>query len=181
MGNVDSVAAETLVTDRFQTIFSEGKTEQVKPLSPVKQNYERMQSANIASAKFATSSQLDFQDFNTNRERKFLNRTSIILSPSDPLPEQVEIELEDGLFSPDESPRGTQTSTSKLRKGKKGSGTALFSTQDKMETIREGRPFGTPVLSTLEKIKDEKALNSSLFSTQEKIKKPQSERCQTVI
>lgn len=108
VGHVDSVVAQTLVTDRFQTLFSEGKTEQVKPLSPVKENFERMQSANIASAKFSTSSRLasivKTKGLDVNCERKLVNLTSIVLSPLDPFSESVEIEPEQEVFSPDGSP-----------------------------------------------------------------------------
>jgi len=95
MGNVDSVAAETLVTDRFQTLLSEGKTERVKENSPVKENYSKMLSANIASAKF-----LSPQGLSINCESQFINRTSILLSPSNP---------EDGLFSSIASPRDSSS------------------------------------------------------------------------
>ena len=107
MANVDSVAVETLVTDRFQTLFGEGKTERVRENSPVKQNYERMQFANIASAKFSSSSRLvSPRDFNNNGERKFVNLTSLMLTPSSPLSQSVvEIGPEDIIFSPLGSPR----------------------------------------------------------------------------
>jgi len=120
MPNVDSVAVETLVTDRFQTLFGEGKTERVKENSPVKQNYERMQSANIASsAKFSSSSRLvSPRDFNLNGERKFVNLTSILLNPSSPLSGSVvEIGPEEGLFSPIGSPR--ESSSPRFLKGEK--------------------------------------------------------------
>lgn len=117
MANVDSVAVETLVTDRFQTLFGEGKTERVRENSPIKQNYERMQSANTASVKFSSSGRLiSPRDFNMNGERKFVNLTSLMLCPSSPLSQSVvEIGPEDGLFSSLGSPR--ETSSPKLLKG----------------------------------------------------------------
>ena len=103
MGNVDSVAIETLVKNRFQTLLSEGKRERVKPLSPVKKNFERMQSANIASSKFSTSSRIasveNPRGLQINCERKLVNLTSIVLSPLDPFPEP-----ENKVFRPDGSP-----------------------------------------------------------------------------
>ncbi len=135
MGNVNEAAVETLITDRFQTIFSEGKTLQVKENSPVKENYSRMQSANIASAQLSSRHS---NVLSINCESPLIKRTSIVLSPSDISPElAVEIGPEDGLFSPSE----TNASIPKLLK--------LLSTPEK---IKNEEPFGSSLISTLDKV-----------------------------
>ncbi len=109
MANVDSVAAETLVTDRFQTLYGEGKTERIRENSPVKQSYERMQSGSIpSSARFSSSNRLPSKDFNSNGERKFVNLPSLMLSPTSPLSGSV-VEPEDILFSSLGSPRDSSS------------------------------------------------------------------------
>ena len=49
IGSVDLVPMETLISNRFQTLFPEAKAETVRPTSPTKQNFEKMQTTNIYS------------------------------------------------------------------------------------------------------------------------------------
>lgn len=162
MENVDERAAETLVTDRFQTLLSEGKVKRVRENSPVKENYSRMQSANVSSAKFSNPSLLgNSKGLSINCESKFINRTSIVLSPADHSPELV---LEIGPLSSSETLQGTKTLILKTWKDGKPFGSSLFSTQEKMV-----------------KIKDEKDLRSGESAIQENRKRPPPlERCQTL-
>ncbi len=149
MGNVNEAAVETLITDRVQTLFSEGKTLRVKENSPVKENYSRMQSANIS---FASPS-------------RFINRTSTILSPSEISPELAgESGPGDGIFSFG----GTTTSIQKLFKDGRVLGSSIFSPQTQ-ERLSERRFFGSALFSTQEKLKHERIFGSSLFPTLEKM------------
>jgi len=147
MGNIDSAAAETLVTDRFQTLFSEGKTSRVKELKPANENYGRMQSANFTSS--------------SRPQRNFVSLASIMLGPKDSLSKH-----ENGLFSSDASREDAHTPIPKLLQDIKPLGTSVFSTQEK---LKNGKALGTSLFST-EKIGNEKAYETSLFLTQEKIK-----------
>ncbi len=126
-----------------------------------------MQSANISSAKLSSpnSKVLSF-----NYESRLINRTSIVLSPSDIVPE---LAGEDNLFSSIETPNGTNTSLPKFLKDGKVLGSSIFSAQTQ-ERIKEGKPFGSSLFSTqerMEKIKDEKFGRRGV-STQENIKRP---------
>jgi len=47
IGSVDLVPMETLINNRFQTLFPEAKAETVRPTSPTKQNFEKMQTTNM--------------------------------------------------------------------------------------------------------------------------------------
>ena len=144
-GNVDEVAIETLVTDRFQTLLSEGKILRVKENSPVKENYSRMQSANISSAKLSSPNS---KGLSINYESRFINRTSILLSPSDPAPE---LTIGIGPLSASETLQGTNTLIP--------------------QALKDGKTFGSSLFSTQEKIKNEKILGSLLFSSQEKMER----------
>jgi len=158
MGNVNEAAVETLITDRFQTIFSEGKTLQVKENSPVKENYSRMQSANIASTKLSSR---NLNGLTINCESPLRNRTSIVLSPSDISPElAVEIGPQDSLFSPNE------TDTSSIPK--------LLKLLSSPEKVQNEDPFGSSLFSTLEKVerlKDENHIRRGV-STDENMHRP---------
>ena len=178
IGNVDEGAVEILVTDRFQALFSEGKTLRVKENSPVKENYPRMQSANISSAKLSSSplSLGNSKGLSINCESKLINRTSIVLSPVDPSPElAVSIGPVGGFFSSSETLQGMNSSISKLLKDVRLFGSSIFSNQTQ-ERIKEGRTFGSSLFSTHERIKNENAFGSSLFPTQEKVERVKDEK-----
>ena len=44
IGSVDALPMETLISNRFQTLFSEGKIEMIKKGSPTKENFEKFKS-----------------------------------------------------------------------------------------------------------------------------------------
>jgi len=52
IGSVDFIAAETLISNRFQTLFPEAKAEAVRPTSPTKQNSEKMQTTKTSLTNF---------------------------------------------------------------------------------------------------------------------------------
>ncbi len=99
MLHVDTVAAvETLTTD-VQTQFSEGKAKRIKENSPVKKNFEKMQTANIASS--PRSFGIDI-----NCESQLVIPPSGLISPSNAFSElAVEIGPEDVFLCSIGSPR----------------------------------------------------------------------------
>ena len=46
IGSVDLLPMETLISNRFQTLFSEGKIETIRQGSPTKENFEKMRATN---------------------------------------------------------------------------------------------------------------------------------------
>ncbi len=149
-------------------LFSEGKPLHVKENTPIKENYSRMQSANISSAKL---SRPNLKPLTINFGSPLINQKSIVLSPSDLSPE---LGPEDGLFSPNGVPKLLGSSIFSLqdqerKKEEKTIGSASLLTQEKI--INEN-PFGSSLLSTMEKVerlKDEKD-SKNVVSTQESIK-----------
>jgi len=56
INTVDFVATEALVSNRFQTFFSEAKPDNVKQFSPIiKENYTKMQSSNLYSSGYSNT------------------------------------------------------------------------------------------------------------------------------
>jgi len=79
MNTVDVLATEALVSNRFQTFFSEAKPESVKEFSPMmKQNYPKMQSSNLYSS-WSTNTKL-YQSL-ANSKRSLIKPKVLVTKP----------------------------------------------------------------------------------------------------
>ena len=120
IGSVDLAPMETLINNRFQTFFPEAKAETVRPTSPTKQNFEKMQTTNM----YSKSSFTNFPTFATTLKGSILKQSN--LNTTKPfqtiefnVKEPVEMTLDD-IFQfaeqPDEGEEIPQASRLKLFK-----------------------------------------------------------------
>ena len=107
MNTADIMAMETLMSNRFQTLFSEAKPENIKEFSPImKENFSKMQSSNLYSSR--SNPKLTTR---TISDKRFLNMTSIIMSPRF---DDVVMSPEEDVVSVDEGLQDTYASRPKL-------------------------------------------------------------------
>ncbi len=117
MNTADILAMETLMSNRFQTLFSEAKPEIIKAMSPLmKENFTKMQSSNLYSSR--SSPKLQSARSQKSPEKKMINLASIVFSPetenvySDAAPVN-----EEDVISFDDQPQDTYASSPKTWKG----------------------------------------------------------------
>jgi len=95
------------MSNRFQTLFSEAKPENIKEFSPImKENFSKMQSSNLYSSR--SNPKLTTR---TISDKRFLNMTSIIMSPRF---DDVVMSPEEDVVSVDEGLQDTYASRPKL-------------------------------------------------------------------
>ena len=117
MNTADILAMETLMSNRFQTLFSEAKPEIIKAMSPLmKENFTKMQSSNLYSSR--SSSKFPTGRNSKTPEKKLVNLTSIVFSPET---ENVDSDAspapEEDVISFDDHPQDTYASSPKTWKG----------------------------------------------------------------
>ena len=97
INTVDIMTTEAMITNRFQTLFSEAKPESIKEFSPTKKNFEKMQTSNIY-AKYSNPKMQSSGNMRSSRKQdtRLANLTSIFFNPLD---QETEIVPEEDIIS----------------------------------------------------------------------------------
>jgi len=111
MNTADILAKETLMSNRYQTLFSEAKPESVKAMSPMmKENFTKMQSSNLYSSR--SNAKLPRGRNSQSPEKKLINLPSIVFSPeAENLDPDAAPAPEEDVISFDDHPQETYASS----------------------------------------------------------------------